>query len=377
MRLLCTLATVVCFVFPLVSSAQLDVEYLYGVGTDGINLIQVDHAAGEVSSAILFPFEQKAFYGAAGSGDGDYFWATSRGDATYGVGSALYKIYPAERAAIQIGDDYGQNPRYPTNPFYRIRIMELAYDDDADVLYGTDYLGLYSIDRTTGQATHKGDFGNGIDGESIDAVWSMGYDTQTHKLIIVNQKMDEREWREKTHMYTVNPADAAVTFVADTTAVSMTDVYESHTSNEFFGGSNLPNEIFDVNSGTGIATSLGLIADNILGLGGDFVEVAGPQVWFRSVGPVNTAATSYSELGGQQDDDSDNDSGGWALVASTADAFVEETTGIGQRTIMEVSTVSTHDALNSYFSSSIDFDSVYDGTNSSGVPPQPSNTAAV
>ena len=82
------------------------VEYLYGVGSWSVNLIQVDHPNGKVRSALLFPVHQQ-FYGAAGSNDANYFWATTTGGTT-GTGSALYKVYPREKATLQISSDYGQ-----------------------------------------------------------------------------------------------------------------------------------------------------------------------------------------------------------------------------------------------------------------------------
>ena len=69
----------------------------------------------------------------------------------------------------------------------------------------------------------------------------MGYDSVTQKLIIVNQKRDPvTQLRTTTHLYTVDPATAAVTFVADTGAVGMTDVYDSHTSSSFYATANAP-----------------------------------------------------------------------------------------------------------------------------------------
>ncbi len=344
------------------------IEYLYGVGSYGIYLIQIDHPAGEVSSAKLFSTPLR-FYGAAGSNDANYFWATTPGGVT-GAGSALYKIYPREKATVKVSDDYGQDPHHAGDPDYTVPMKELAYDDDADVLYGTDYLGLYSIDTTTGQASFIGDFGNGPDGEPIDQTFSMGYDSQTQKLIIVNQKWLPNWVRSATHLYTVDPATAAVTFVADTTSLGMTDLYESHTSSSFFGTSNNPHEILDVDSTSGIAGSAGLIGHNILGLGGDFVEVVGPLAAF-SGSNKNLEVTAYSELDAVRDETeaSSTVSSGFDPETATTTAFVEEAgqTGLGQITTMTATGEVTTSGDPRMVLVDIEFDSVYDGPNDHGA----------
>ena len=350
------------------SSGLSYIEYLYGVSSYAVNLIQIDHPAGEVSSTSLFP-TNVALYGAADSDDSNYFWATSRGDLTYGLGSNLYKVYPGEKAVVKIGDGYGLDPDYPTDPNYAVHMRELAFVDDTSTLYGTDYEKLYSINTTTGLATYLGDFGVGQDGKVIDQVWSMGYDSQTSTLFIVNQQLDDTGFtRIGTQMYSVNPATAAVTYIGDTGSMGMTDIYESHQSNLFYGIKNLENEVFDIDTSTSAATSLGAIGNNLLGLGGDFTEVAGPQVWLGSSSSMSITASAYSELDGQTASASDNDRSGFS-VSATANAFVQESgqsTGIGQDTTMTVNGAVNTTLTEGVMSFSIDFDSVYNGPNDHG-----------
>ncbi len=344
------------------------IEYLYATSGTGIYLIQINHPADQVCSALLFPFNLAGFYGAAGSADADSFWATSNGNPTNGAGSALYRIYPAEKAAVKISDSYGQDPRYPTNPAYVINMRELAYDDDTDTLYGTDYKGLYTIDPATGLASYIGDFGIGQDGKPIEQTWSLAYASESQKLILVNQQLDDNFVRIGTQMYTVNPATAAVTYIGDTTAVGMTDIYESRQSNQLYGIRNFEHEVYDVNSVTGLAQSRGLIAHNLLGLGGDFIETAGPRISFPFL-YARTAASAASELDGTVNVASDNDSGTHATVTSLATAFTQEagqSSGIGQQSAMTVSAASTNSLTQCSFSPSVAFTSDYNGPNQHG-----------
>ena len=337
-------------------------EYLYGVGNYNAFLVKIDHFNNTVSSADLFPSEFGSYFGAAGSGMPDFFWATSSGNTEYGSGSALYKVYPAEKTIVPIGNGYGQDPRYPGNPNYVINIRELAYNDDTGILYGTDYLGLYEIDTATGTASHIGDFGNGIDGETIDYVFSMEYDSLSMNMYMTNQKTLPNGARLETHLYTVDMATAVPAFVGDTGTSGLTDIYQSHLSDQMIASANLDTRILQVDPLTGLATLRGNIADNILGLSGEFLEVPGPQVWFQGAGG-RPQVTVYSELNGVRVTDSASTGNGWDRNCS-AQAFCQEagqSEGIGQHTDIYSRINFNHDLSTSYFDIDVDFSSEYNG----------------
>ena len=345
------------------------VEYLYGVGNYDAYLVMVDHLNNEVSSSELFPSPYGPFYGAASSGMPNYFWATTGYPLEQGTGSALFKIYPGEKTVVPVGDGYGQNPRYPENPDYVINIRELAYNDDTGILYGTDYLGLYSIDTATGIATLIGDFGNGVDGEPIDYVFSMEYDRLAQMLYITNQKMmPDGFTRDTTHIYTVDMATAVPTYVGDAGTPGLTDFYQSHLSDQILGCANLGNRIYQIDTSTGDVLFRGNIADNILGLGGEFLEVPGPQVWFQGAGG-SPSVSLYSELDGAVDTDYAGTFNGQDRSCS-AHAFVQEAghpDGIGQQSDIYSRIYYNHDLSSAFFDIEVDFSSDYNGDNNAGT----------
>ncbi len=343
------------------------VEYLYGVSNYNLYLLMIDHLNNDVCSADLSPLPYGPFYGAASSGSPDFFWATTGSSYEEGTGSALYKIFPAEKISLPIGSGYGQNPRYPGNPDYVINMRELAYNDDTGILYGTDYLGLYTIDTATGTASLIGDFGTGIDGELIDYVFSMEYDSSSMNLYITNQKVAENGTRLATHLYSVDMTTAVPTYVGDTGTSGLTDMYNSHISGQMFAAANADNRLYQVDPSTGSSILRGNIADNILGLSGEFLEVPGPQVWFPAASG-RPSVTVYSKIGGVTVIDSASTTNGKDKSCS-AQAFVQESgqpEGVGQQTDVYSHIVYNHDSSTAYYDIDVDFSSVYNGSGQYG-----------
>jgi len=105
-------------------------DYIYGVSPEGVLLVSAfDYIAG---SSLLFETGDIPLCGAAKSGEDFYFYACCGRSESGGEllrDSSLYKVFVYTRSIQQVSASYGG----------AIDIRELAYDDDNNVLYGTDY----------------------------------------------------------------------------------------------------------------------------------------------------------------------------------------------------------------------------------------------
>jgi hypothetical protein len=344
-------------------------EFIFGVSSGLIQIVYVDAQGQTARSAILqnaplidmAPYwgfqvwDMNRMYGASDSDSNDYFWATNHYPySPYHPISSLQKIFPAESAVYKIGSGYIQNPGDPN-------IRELGYDEDADILYGTNYGKLYSIDTSLGTVGYIGDFGSGFDGQPIDQAWSMDYDPNIGELVIIDQVFDESRVYHPAQMYYTDRSSGAAGYVGDTAQQRLTDIYYSSLHHNVYACANYPNRFYQVNTTTGALTEINQIGHNILGLGGGFAESEGVSLGLTTTyNKVNVSA--YSELEIDRDEDSDSD-GGISPTAS-ATAFVQETgsaPGVGQTSLLEAN--AGHEVVSGHvlLDCQANFTTTYDG----------------
>ena len=349
-------------------------EFIFGVGEGTVYLTYVDSLGQNAKSAKLQnapkvsllayigfnAWDSNRMYGASDSDSNEYFWGTNLAPyPPYYPISSLQKIYPAESAVYQIGSGYIQNPGDPN-------IYELGYDEDAGILYGTNYGKLYSIDPSLGTAGYIGDFGSGFDGQPIEQAWSMDYDPNIGELVMIDQVTDESRVYHSAQTYYADRNSGAAGYVGDTGQERLTDIYYSVLHNQVYACANYPHRFCRVNTRTGAVTEMNPIGHNILGLGGEFAESEGVTVggtYFSN----QVKVSAYSEHGIARDEDSDAAGGGFPFA--TAAAFVQETGAapdVGQSASMEANAnfqvVSGHGILNCQ----VNFNTSYNGTNQRG-----------
>ena len=150
----------------------------------------------------------------------------------------------------------------PVGPFgYPIR--ELAYDYFNDVLYGTDYSNLFTICQASGTASLVGPFV--AEGEYLNHIWALDFDTATGRLYGVD------EWEDR--LFWADPSTGAATFLGEwwgTMRPAITDIafdwqtgllygIEVHMDPEYF---------LRINKETGEATKIGPLDEpiHIMGL---------------------------------------------------------------------------------------------------------------
>ncbi len=76
-------------------------------------------------------------------------------------------------------------------------IKELAYDPVNDILYGTDFERLYTINQNTGAAAPKAKrFDEDLSDTSIAKVWALAYDTANDKIYGVDESTNNLFWAD-------------------------------------------------------------------------------------------------------------------------------------------------------------------------------------
>ena len=179
------------------------------------------------------------WYGATDSDVSHSFYVTAGG-------GPLYLIDVAALSATLVGD-------YVTGT-----IMELAYNEATDVLYGTDYDILYQIDKSTAVATPIGPHGVRA------SYWAMDYDGSIDELVAVNH--------DDGNTYYIDMNTGAASYVGPTGQGRVTDIWYDHSSGDMYGVGNVPSQVYSMDSTTGALSILFAIDANILGLGGPFVS---------------------------------------------------------------------------------------------------------
>ncbi|MBN1796796.1 MAG: PEP-CTERM sorting domain-containing protein [Sedimentisphaerales bacterium] len=225
----------------------------YGVGAkDSRGIYEVDFTAGTVN--LLFATPEIGWLGAT-DGDSDHpdtFYATSYSQ------NALFRVDVVNKTYTQVGN-YGG--------YY---INGLAYDEKNDVMYGTDYVNLYTIDieqgsPTEGQATFIG--ACGVQGPA----WALDYDTSIDELVAMSRLSGS------TITYHIDRATGNATYIGETSYQRVTDVWYDEEVSKLFAISNDPydtgiGELLEVDPLTGATTHISDTIENIIGLGAPIPE---------------------------------------------------------------------------------------------------------
>lgn len=161
----------------------------------------------------------------------------------YGAETNNYKLW-----TIDVTTGEGSSFEDP----FGFNIRELAYDPINDVLYGTDYSKLYTVNQSTGVATFVGIFGSGI-----TEAWALDYDTVTGRIYGVDGDLDQLFW--------VNPSTGAATLIGDTERDSISDIAFDWQSGNLYGIETLqPSDyFFAVDKKTGATTDIGPMGEPI------------------------------------------------------------------------------------------------------------------
>lgn len=338
-------------------------EYLYGVFSGSIYSIRIDGTTQTVKSGKLMQTPGLEWGGATTSSSSYYFWASTGAGS---LPSILYKVFPYLNAAIQVGTGFGLDP---CNPTQLLNMRELAYDTDNNTLYGTDYSHLYSINTITGQAAFIGAFGNGFNGMPIEHAWSMEYDRTLHKLVIVDQLYADPFGAVlgDAIMYYVNTATGAATYVGNTHVQALTDLYYSPFSSKMFASGNRIFRFYDANTTNAQVNLKSIIAHNMVGLAGGFVEQAGVPVTITSANThASVSVTSTLDGSGIINEGT---ASGLMNAGTSASVFKQKTgqpAGIGQTTSGQSDIILENDSNNAVLHSNIHFNTNYNGTGIAG-----------
>lgn len=258
----------------------------FAVGTDESiaeaprGVFFVNTVNGEVSMLFSVP-GAVVFYGATDAGDEHGFWGIAPYGSPSGDRARLYWIDVFAKTCAQVGPDIDTGLR------------ELAYNENTGVLYATDYTDLYTLNPTTGIATHIGSHGAGIEN-----VWAMDYDPSIDKLVAVGHRpIDPCEpLRFAADMYYVNPDTGAATFIADTGNERLTDVWYDHTTDQMFALGNFPGKVMKMNTATGRTTDyrpMVPVEMNLLGAGNPSVPIAPVPMAMSATNSADGSASAW------------------------------------------------------------------------------------
>jgi hypothetical protein len=220
----------------------------YGVGTRGSRgIYEVDFDA--CSANKIIDTGKIGWYGAT-DGDAEHpgtFYATPYGGSLYRVNVETHSVTPVGL------DGYGG-----------ALINGLAYDEKNEILYGTDYKKLYTIDITPGSPTEgiptlKFDF------DACGEAWTFDYDASIDKLVIMTQV------RCGTKTFQVDGKTGEVDYIGFTRVKRITDIWYDYDSDKMYGVSNNLctgwGKLYEIDTQTGQVTKIGCIQDDLLGLG--------------------------------------------------------------------------------------------------------------
>lgn len=238
----------VCALCLILAPSTSNAATVYGVSfTDG-NVYLIDTDAG--TSNFMF----STFVNFLGATDGDNdtsFFATP-------AGGSLYRVDFVAETATPIG-------------FYQgAEMKELAYDETRLILYGTDYVNLYTIDTGTGMETLIGGLGG------PDAVWAMDYDASIDQIIGVNQSDNT--------LYHINRNTGMASPIGPTGVSRVSDVWYDAGSQKVFAVTDGESDLYEMNSSTGEMTYIATIDGNLTGLG------------FKFIGPIPVDEVTWGEI---------------------------------------------------------------------------------
>lgn len=204
---------------------------VYGVSYTNGNVYLVDTDGGTI--ALAFSTGVEFLDATDGDNDATFFGTP--------LGESLYRIDVNAQTATPIGS-YGV-----------ASIRGLAYNEVTDVLYGTDYTHLYTIDTATGTTTLVGPINR------PDAIWAMDYDASIDQIVGVNETDNT--------MYYISMVDGSATMVGPTGAERVSDLWYDSDSGRMFGVTDQETDLYELNTLTGRATYIATLGGNLTGLG--------------------------------------------------------------------------------------------------------------
>ncbi len=231
-------------------------ETLYGVGRyNGIHypgVFAIDTETGRVGMVLPTPDAQ--WFGATDAPEPDAFYAVHNDNNQ----SDLYRIDTASWQAVHVGTTGS------------VEMKELAYDESAGTLYGTDYQSLYTL--AGGTPTLVGPHGNRPSGDPIDNVWSLDASGTA------GEPLQGSVWYNpadpNSDAYAFDQATGDGTRLGPAGVDRMTDVCFSSASGTLYGISNSvpgsdPPQIHELDADGAVveSTTLSQPLANILGLG--------------------------------------------------------------------------------------------------------------
>lgn len=215
------------------AGAQFRIDALgTGVAANPSNVLQLDYG---VSAQTLFS-TSNPWVGATDGITPTWFFATE-------ADGNLYRISPAGQVVETVGT-YGSG----------ISIRELALNETTGVLYGTDYMYLFTINPDTGWATAVG-------GMTYSGVWAMDYHAGTDTLYGVDRNTDA--------FFEIDMDTAAATYISTVPYTRITDLYFHAESGNFYAVTDAAggDYHFLVDPDTGTFTPIGTFGLNPTGLG--------------------------------------------------------------------------------------------------------------
>ena len=220
----------------------------YGAGTGRTRgIYTIDFQSGNVD--LFFDTPEIGWYGAT-DGDKNHpntFYATP-------FGGSLYRIDVVDKTYTPVGS-YGD-----------IYVCGLAYDDTHNILYGTDYQNLYTIDIDPNSATEGKCKLIGAFGARGDA-WAMDYDASIGELVAMTHTS------EGTFTYFIDKNSGEATLKGfNEDEKRITDVWYDYEAGKLYAISNDPfytgiGSLYEVDALNGGLTHISDFTANLLGLG--------------------------------------------------------------------------------------------------------------
>jgi hypothetical protein len=270
----------------------------------------VDTDAGRCTKMFETPGITGDWYGACDGDDDSSIFGLSW--SYWDTESCLYRIGVYGHTVTQIGSPLSA------------AVKEIAYDPDANLLYGTTYTDLYSIHPATGIATHVGSHGGGI-----DYMTALHYERSSGRLLgVATPGFGDTPQDLTTNLYRIDTGSGAATLIGQATAdTNLTDTwYDRPTGGTFAVCTAASRNYYAVNTTNGAATAVGSqdTLDRLLGTGNpDTVRALLPagfiSNWSHTQASASASVEDFrDEMGGDWDQSDDEQYGGSSTAAGTS-----------------------------------------------------------
>jgi hypothetical protein len=163
-------------------------------------------------------------------------------------------------------------------------IREIAWDEDTNTLFGTDYSYLYSIPTSGGATTNVGPFNT--TGDPLDYVLALDYDKNLDRLVGTSW-IDGEALPDKSDLYSISTANGEASRIGYTGIALVTDVWYSDNSGKLLAVSDKPGQVLDINVATGNAVEIGPLSNlTATGMANAIAGSSAPVAFVTAPAPI-------------------------------------------------------------------------------------------